>query len=137
MCSVAAEMNVRPGPLRDRISEFAAGWLQTIEAAVREAQSRDEIAPEIDPSQLAFENKCPSRSGKPRVPTVRRSNDPPTSGSSECATAYARRPTGPQRTQVPCRPVSATASSTGRDLADPGLADQAYDAPDHGQPRTR
>ena len=58
MCSVAAEMNVRPGPVRDRISEFAAGWLQTIEAAVREAQSRDEIAPEIDPSQLAFETNA-------------------------------------------------------------------------------
>ena len=27
---------------------------------------------------------------------------------------------------MPCRPVSATASSTGRDLDDPGLADQAY-----------
>lgn len=40
MCSVVAEMNVRPGPVRDRISEFAAGWLQTIEAAVREAQRR-------------------------------------------------------------------------------------------------
>lgn len=29
---------------------------------------------------------------------------------------------------MPCRPVSATASSTGRDLADPGLTDQAYNA---------
>ena len=55
MCSVAAEVNVRPGPVRDRIIEFAGGWLQTIEVAVREAQSRDEIAPEIDPAQLAFE----------------------------------------------------------------------------------
>ena len=58
MCSVAAEMNVRPGPVRDRISEFAAGWLRTIEAAVREAQSRDEIAPDIDPAQLAFESNA-------------------------------------------------------------------------------
>jgi AcrR family transcriptional regulator len=56
MCSVAAEMNVRPGPVRDRISEFAAGWLGALEDAVREAQSRDEIAPEIDPAQLAFES---------------------------------------------------------------------------------
>jgi AcrR family transcriptional regulator len=56
ICSVAAEMKVRPGPVRDRISEFAAGWLRTLEDAVSEAQLRDEIAPEIDPAQLAFES---------------------------------------------------------------------------------
>jgi hypothetical protein len=49
-------MKVRPGPVRDRISEFAAGWLRTLEEAVSEAQLRDEIAPEIDPAQLAFES---------------------------------------------------------------------------------
>ena len=58
ICSVAAEMKVRPGPVRDRISEFAAGWLQTLEDAVREAQLRNEIAPEIDPAQLAFESEA-------------------------------------------------------------------------------
>ena len=56
ICSVAAEMKVRPGPVRDRISEFAAGWLRTLEEAVSEAQLRNEIAPEIDPAQLAFES---------------------------------------------------------------------------------
>lgn len=53
--AAAAEMNVRPGPVRDRIGEWVAGWMQAIEDAVREAQSRGEIAPEADPAQLAFE----------------------------------------------------------------------------------
>ncbi len=53
--AAAAEMNVRPGPVRDDIGQFVAGWLQAIESAVREAQVLGEIAPEIDPAQLAFE----------------------------------------------------------------------------------
>jgi AcrR family transcriptional regulator len=55
MCSVGAEVNVRPGPVRDSIIEFAGGWLETIEVAVREAQSLDEISLEVDPAQFAFE----------------------------------------------------------------------------------
>jgi AcrR family transcriptional regulator len=56
--AAVAEMNVRPGPVRDDISEFVAGWLQAIEAAVRDAQSLGEIAPEVDPGQLAFETNA-------------------------------------------------------------------------------
>ena len=56
--AAAAEMNVRPGPVRDQIGRFVAGWLQAIEAAVREAQSLGEIAPDIDPGQLAFETNA-------------------------------------------------------------------------------
>jgi AcrR family transcriptional regulator len=56
--AAAAEMNVRPGPVRDQIGEFVAGWMGTIEEAVRDAQARQEIAPEIDPTQLAFETNA-------------------------------------------------------------------------------
>lgn len=51
-------MNTRPGPARDLIGEFVAAWLRAIEHAVCEAQSRDEVAPEIDPAQLAFETNA-------------------------------------------------------------------------------
>ena len=56
--AAAAEMNVRPGPVRDSIAEFVAGWMQAIENAVREAQAEGEIAPEVDPAQLAFETNA-------------------------------------------------------------------------------
>jgi AcrR family transcriptional regulator len=53
--AAAAEMNVRPGPVRDRIAAFVSGWMGAIGAAVREAQSERQIRPDIDPAQLAFE----------------------------------------------------------------------------------
>lgn len=56
--AAAAEMNVRLGPVRDHIAEFVAGWMRAIEDAVREAQSRGEIAPDVDPAQLAFETNA-------------------------------------------------------------------------------
>jgi AcrR family transcriptional regulator len=56
--AVAAEMNVRPGPVRDRIGEFVGGWIQSIEGAIREAQSLGEISAEADPTQLAFETNA-------------------------------------------------------------------------------
>jgi AcrR family transcriptional regulator len=56
--AAAAEMNVRPGPVRDHIGQFVAGWLQAIEAAVREAQVLGDLAPELDPAQLAFETNA-------------------------------------------------------------------------------
>jgi AcrR family transcriptional regulator len=56
--AATAEMNVRPGPVRDRIAEFVAGWMQAIGAAFHEAQTRWEIRPELDPAQLAFETNA-------------------------------------------------------------------------------
>lgn len=53
--AAAAEMNARPGPIRDQIGRFAAEWLGAIAAAVAEAQELGEINPETDPGQLAFE----------------------------------------------------------------------------------
>jgi AcrR family transcriptional regulator len=56
--AVAAEMNVRPGPVRDRIGEFVGGWMGAIEGAIREAQSRGAISAAADPAQLAFETNA-------------------------------------------------------------------------------
>jgi AcrR family transcriptional regulator len=56
--AVSAEMNVRPGPVRDRIAEFAAGWMQAIAESVRDAQARGEIRGDVDPAQLAFETNA-------------------------------------------------------------------------------
>jgi AcrR family transcriptional regulator len=56
--AVAAEMNVRPGPVRDRIGEFVGGWMGAIEGGIREAQVLGEIAPDADPAQLAFETNA-------------------------------------------------------------------------------
>ena len=56
--AAAAEMNVRPGPIRDHIGEWVAGWLQAIELAMREAQSQGEIAPNLEAAQLAFETNA-------------------------------------------------------------------------------
>ncbi len=53
--AAAAEMNARPGPIRDRIGTFVGTWMGVIAEAVREAQALGEIAPEVDPAQLAFE----------------------------------------------------------------------------------
>jgi AcrR family transcriptional regulator len=56
--AVAAEMNVRPGPVRDRIGEFVGGWMGAIEGGIREAQSLGEISAEADSAQLAFETNA-------------------------------------------------------------------------------
>jgi AcrR family transcriptional regulator len=56
--AATAEMNVRPGPVRDRIAEFVTGWMQAIGTAIHEAQTQGEIRPELDAVQLAFETNA-------------------------------------------------------------------------------
>lgn len=53
--SVAAEMSVQPGAVRDRVAEVQRGWIALYEQNVRAAQAQGEIADGIDVSQLAFE----------------------------------------------------------------------------------
>ncbi len=53
--SVLAEVDMAPGPLRDRLVAFLAGWLGQLEAAVRQAQAEGAIDPGEDAAQLAFE----------------------------------------------------------------------------------
>jgi AcrR family transcriptional regulator len=53
--SVAAELDTRSGPVRDRAIEIQDGWLEGIEATIREAQAEGALDPAEDPAQLAFE----------------------------------------------------------------------------------
>jgi AcrR family transcriptional regulator len=53
--SVLAEMDMRPGPVRDRLVAFFNGWLETLDAAVRAAKAEAAIDPDEDSEQLAFE----------------------------------------------------------------------------------
>jgi AcrR family transcriptional regulator len=53
--SVLAEVDMQPGPVRDRLVLFLDDWLERLEAAVRDAQAEGSIDPAEDPGQLAFE----------------------------------------------------------------------------------
>lgn len=53
--SALAEVNTRPGPVRDRLVEFFGAWLGELETAVRDAQAEGAIDPREDAAQLAFE----------------------------------------------------------------------------------
>ena len=53
--SVLAEVDMRPGAVRDRLVGFLDDWLDRLEAAVREAQAEGAIDPAEDAAQLAFE----------------------------------------------------------------------------------
>ena len=53
--SVAAEMDTRPGPVRDRAVQAVDEWLGLLAAAARDAQAEGAIDPAEDAEQLAFE----------------------------------------------------------------------------------
>jgi AcrR family transcriptional regulator len=53
--SVAAEMDTRPGPVRDLAIQIVNDWMGSLEAAVRDAQAEGEIDATEDPEQLTFE----------------------------------------------------------------------------------
>jgi AcrR family transcriptional regulator len=53
--SVLAEVDTRPGAVRDRLVRFLADWLDRLETAVRDAQADGAIDPAEDPAQIAFE----------------------------------------------------------------------------------
>jgi AcrR family transcriptional regulator len=53
--SVLAEVDTRPGPVRDRLVAFLEDWLGQLEGAVRDAQREGAIAASEDPAQLVFE----------------------------------------------------------------------------------
>jgi AcrR family transcriptional regulator len=53
--SVLAEVDMRPGPIRDRMVEFLGDWLAELEETVRAAQAEGAIDPAEDPAQLTFE----------------------------------------------------------------------------------
>ena len=53
--SVLAEVDMQPGPVRDRLVGFLGDWLGRLESAVRDAQAEGAIDASEDPGQLAFE----------------------------------------------------------------------------------
>ena len=53
--SVAAELDTRPGPVRDRAIAFVGGWNALLEKAVRDAQAEGSLNAGVDAEQLAFE----------------------------------------------------------------------------------
>ena len=53
--SAAAELDTRPGPLRDRIAEVYDGWITLIEGSVRRAQELGQLDPSLDVDQIGFE----------------------------------------------------------------------------------
>ncbi len=53
--SVAAELDTRPGPVRDRIAEFVTEWFGLLTATIEDSQRAGEIDPTEAPEQLAFE----------------------------------------------------------------------------------
>lgn len=53
--SVAAEIDTRPGRVRDRIVEFIVSWVGELRQAVEDAQAAGELDPAMDAEQLTFE----------------------------------------------------------------------------------
>ena len=53
--SVAAELDTRPGPVRDRIVAFQSNWSQLVAAGLLAAQGSGELDPAADIEQLTFE----------------------------------------------------------------------------------
>ena len=53
--SAAAELDTRPGPVRDRIVAVYEQWIGLLEDAARTAQERGELDRSVDPAQLTFE----------------------------------------------------------------------------------
>jgi AcrR family transcriptional regulator len=53
--SALAEVDMRPGPVRDVLVAFNDDWLDRLEAAVRDAQAEGTIDPAEDAGQLAFD----------------------------------------------------------------------------------
>ena len=53
--AVLAEVDMQPGPVRDRLVAFMNEWLALLEAAIREAQDEGTVDRAEDPAQLAFE----------------------------------------------------------------------------------
>jgi AcrR family transcriptional regulator len=53
--SVAAEMDTRPGPVRDLVVQIVDEWSRGLQTAIREAQAEGAIDSSEDAEQLAFE----------------------------------------------------------------------------------
>ena len=53
--SVAAELDTRPGPARDRIADFQVRWSARVASALRAAEAQGDLAADVNIDQLTFE----------------------------------------------------------------------------------
>lgn len=53
--AVAAELDTRPGPARDRVNEVLNAWLSLLRQCILDAQALGEIDPRAEVDQLVFE----------------------------------------------------------------------------------
>ena len=53
--SVSAEMDTRPGLVRDKAVQLQVDWLELLETAIRDAQAEGSLDASEDPKELAFE----------------------------------------------------------------------------------
>jgi AcrR family transcriptional regulator len=53
--SVAAEIDTRPGPVRDRIEAFQSGWAELVASGLRTAQDEGALDRDTNVEQLTFE----------------------------------------------------------------------------------
>jgi AcrR family transcriptional regulator len=53
--STLVEMSMQPGPVRDRLVQFLADWMQRLESMAREAQAEGSFSADEDPRQIAFD----------------------------------------------------------------------------------
>jgi AcrR family transcriptional regulator len=54
LCAASAEMDGRPGPVRDAVAAVMEEWLAVLEANIRTAGDAGELGRDIDPQALAF-----------------------------------------------------------------------------------
>ena len=53
--AVSAEMDDRPGPVRDMVAELTKAWLDAIEEEIQQAQAARQLNPDADVALLAFQ----------------------------------------------------------------------------------
>jgi AcrR family transcriptional regulator len=54
LCAASAEMDGRPGPLRDAVAAVMAEWVAVLGANVEKAIAAHELRPDLDASAMAF-----------------------------------------------------------------------------------
>jgi AcrR family transcriptional regulator len=54
LCAASAEMDGRPGPLRDAVAAVMRDWIAVLSANVKAAMAAGELRADVDPAAMAF-----------------------------------------------------------------------------------
>ena len=54
LCAASAEMDGRPGPVRDAVASVMREWLAVLKVVIEDAVGRGELRPDVDPAALSF-----------------------------------------------------------------------------------